>query len=81
MAAVFTPHELTQAIATLQCPRPRCGASLFMRPVMADNGLVSHEFFELFDIGGHTFQYSMKTIPRPALEQLKKMLEKREGEI
>lgn len=77
--AAPTKQELSQAIATLQCPR--CGAVLSMRLVIADNGLTSSEFFDLFDIYGHSFQYSVKTTPRPTLEHLKTMLEIREGGI
>jgi predicted nucleic acid-binding Zn-ribbon protein len=52
--------ENVNAMKTQKCPR--CGGRLFQRRIQDDQGKTSEEFFELFDIYGHSFTYPMTDI-------------------
>ena len=55
-----TAAEKKKAMATQKCPR--CNGRLFLRRMLDDEGKTSKEFFELFDIYGHSFIYPMTDI-------------------
>jgi hypothetical protein len=53
-------EENKKAIRTYKCPK--CGRQLFTRPVLDDNGVTDNQYFELYDIYGHSFLFSTKDL-------------------